>query len=335
MPKWQQQCIYQWREVDENTLEVASSSGYLKLETVTSHSEAQSLEQFYHVHQRDSSERPYNTRSRRTTSQPALLVRALRMSASIKTILILGGTSGIGAAFASRFHAQGKKVIVTGRRETRLDELKAAHAGMESHVMDNTDLAAIPGQLDTIFRAHPDIDTVWINGGLQKLSSIKDLNSSSDADVVLEVTTNATAPYIIARHVIPKLLARGTEANFMITSSGLAFVPAPMFPVYNATKAAAHAYMVSLRQGLKDSNVNVIEIVPPYTATDLDVGHKDQLPSTLKAMPLKDFEDEIFEKLDNTPAKDLKEVSAGTATGRVDAWRSGIGELLAKTPFGG
>nr|POE48736.1 putative oxidoreductase dlte [Quercus suber] len=267
------------------------------------------------------------------SNQP--IASAAIMSASIKTILIFGGTSGIGAAFASRFHKQGKKVIITGRREARLDAIKASHPGMESYVMDNTDLATIPSHLDTLFRRHPDIDTVWVNSGLQKLTSIQDLNSSSDADVILEVTTNITAPFLIARHVIPKLLARGTEANFLITSSALGFVPAPMFPVYNATKSAAHAYMVSIRQGLRDTNVNVIELVPPYVATELDVDYKGKLPVSVTPMGLQEFEDEVFDKLDNTPAQDLKEVSAGTATPRVDAWRGSIGALLAKTPFGG
>lgn len=256
------------------------------------------------------------------------------MSDSITTILILGGTSGIGEAFAKRFHSLGKKVIVTGRREDRLDTLKAAATGIETYVMDNADLAAIPGHLDALFSAY-DIQSVWVNAGLQKLTSITDLNSSSDADVLEEVTTNITAPFIIARHVIPKLVARGSESNFLITSSGLAFVANPLFPVYNATKAAIHQYMVSIRQGLKDSNVNIIELVPPYVATDLVAEHINKMPPHLKPISLQDYEDEVFTALESTPAKDLKEVTAGSATERVAAWRGSIGKILDQMPFGG
>jgi uncharacterized oxidoreductase len=256
------------------------------------------------------------------------------MSASFKTILIIGGTSGIGEAFAKRFHNQGKKVIVTGRREARLAELKSAATGLETYTMDNTDLSGISHHVDTLFTKYPQIDTVWVNGGIQTTSSLKDISTSTDDSIVKEVTTNVTAPYIFARHIIPRLLARGSESTFMITSSGLAYVPVPLFPVYNSTKAAIHSYLVALRQQLKGTDINVIEIVPPYTSTEIDVGYRHVLGG-LKPMPLADFTNEIFGVLDGNEAKDLKEIAAGSAVGRVDAWRSSIGEMLVSTGLGG
>ena len=113
---------------------------------------------------------------------------------------------GIGEAFARRFHRMGKKVIITGRRQDRLDEIKKSLPELQTYRMDNTELAALPGDVDLIFSKYPDIDTVWVNGGIQKFTSIKDLSTSSDEDVQLEVTTNVTAPYIIGRHVIPNVV---------------------------------------------------------------------------------------------------------------------------------
>lgn len=72
--------------------------------------------------------------------------------------MIIGGTSGIGEAFARRWHSAGKQVIVTGRRKDRLDELEKA--GLKGYVMDNTQLEALPGHVETLFSKFPDIDTV-------------------------------------------------------------------------------------------------------------------------------------------------------------------------------
>lgn len=76
----------------------------------------------------------------------------------IVRLMITGGTSGIGEAFAKRWHSADKRVIVTGRRKERLDELEKA--GLQGYVMDNTQLEALPGHVETLFSQSPDIDTV-------------------------------------------------------------------------------------------------------------------------------------------------------------------------------
>ena len=258
------------------------------------------------------------------------------MSASMNTILIVGGTSGIGEAFTKRFHGMGKKVIVTGRRKDRLSEMQKKLSGLEVYPFDMADLTSIQSHVEKLFSSYPDIDTVWINGGLQYLSSIKDIDSTTDARVIEEVTTNLTAPMVLGRHVIPRLLAQKKETQFMITSSGLGFVPVgSMFPIYCPTKAAIHGYLVGIRQALKETNVNVIEIVPPFVGgTELGPEHMDKV-AHLTPLPMEDFVNETFEQLDNNKASDLKEVAAGTAVDRVKAWRSGTGALLAKSGLGG
>lgn len=258
------------------------------------------------------------------------------MSASIHTILIIGGTSGIGEAFARRFHQQGKKVIITGRREARLTQIKSELSGLQTYVMDNADLASLPKHVDTLFARYPDIDTVWVNSGIMSASSPKDINNTTDEQIADEVTTNVTAPFVLARNIIPRLLARGPEqeSTFMITSSGLAFVPVPAFPIYNATKAAVHQYLVSVRQALQGTNVHIIEIVPPLVETGFGDAFR-HLIGGLRGMDLEDYTNETFQTLDSQPAKDLKEVAAGSAVGRVNAWRSSIGEMLKSSGLGG
>ena len=88
------------------------------------------------------------------------------MSASMNTILIIGATGGIGEAFAQRWHKQGKKIILTGRREERLKQIQNDLPGSESFVMDNSDLASLPQKVEEIISRFSALDTVWVNSGI-------------------------------------------------------------------------------------------------------------------------------------------------------------------------
>ena len=88
------------------------------------------------------------------------------MSASMKTILIIGGTGGIGEAFARRWHKQGKCIILTGRREERLKQIQKDLPGSEILVMDDSDITSLPQKVKDITLRYPAIDTVWVNSGI-------------------------------------------------------------------------------------------------------------------------------------------------------------------------
>lgn len=253
------------------------------------------------------------------------------MSASMKQILILGATSGIGEAFAKRFHSQGKSLILTGRNEKKLAELKAELPGIETRVLDQNDLANLPERVNELTTAFPKLDTVWVNGGIQKSFQFADPSSSTVESIALEVTTNLTAPIVLAKLFIPHLIK--VQGTFMITASGLSYVPLGTYPVYCPTKAAVHSFLVGLRQQMKDKNVNVIEITPPYVATQLDAAHPGS--TDMPAMKLQDFTDQIFEILDKNDAKDLKEVAVGFAAMGVGAWRGAFGPILEGQKIGG
>ncbi|KAK5938678.1 hypothetical protein PMZ80_008869 [Knufia obscura] len=255
------------------------------------------------------------------------------MSSSISTILIIGGTSGIGEAFAQRFHSMGKKVIITGRRQERLKELESQMESVKSYVMDNTDLSALPSHVEHLTKTFPDIDTVWVNSGIQEAFKFDDPTSSSDSKILNEINTNVSAPMLLARHFIPFLLKSGKEGNFMITTSGLAFVPVGAFPIYCPTKAFVHHFLVGLRQQMAGTNVNVIEIAPPRVETDLDAAHKEI--SNTPAMSLDEYTAKTFEVLDNNKASELKEVAVGFADMGAKAWRQSIGGLLEAMKIGG
>lgn len=97
----------------------------------------------------------------------------------------------------------------------------------------------------------------------------------------------------------PHLTSLCRPAAFVTTSSGLAFIPVPLYASYNATKAAVHSFTVSMRAQLASTNVHVIELAPPYVDTDLDLVHRERNVAAQggpekanKPMP----QDEYFEK---------------------------------------
>src|SRR5690606_23210062 len=82
------------------------------------------------------------------------------------------------------------------------------------------------------------------------------------------IATNLLGTIRLVHAFAPALTAR-PEAAILTVTSGLAYVPLPISPTYSATKAAVHSYTESLREQLRDTSVQVIEIVPPLTRTDL------------------------------------------------------------------
>ncbi|MQB20230.1 SDR family NAD(P)-dependent oxidoreductase [Agrobacterium tumefaciens] len=217
------------------------------------------------------------------------------------TVLITGGGSGIGRALAEAFHALGNKVIISGRRQSALDEVTSANPGMVSAVLDATKAENIRTFAETLTRDYPDLNVVINNAGIMKN---EDITAAPDYLEIAEETiaTNLLAPIRLTAALLPHFLKK-ENAAVLTVSSGLAFVPMVATPTYSATKSAIHAYSMALREQLKDTSVEVIEIAPPYVQTTLQ-GEKQAKDE--RAMPLDAFITEVMDILTNRP--DAKEV---------------------------
>ena len=170
------------------------------------------------------------------------------MTSSFSTILLIGGTSGIGEALARRFHALGKHLIITGRRTDRLAALASSLPGTSTYELDITDLPSLAPKIATIIADHPDINAVFLNADMQKSFSFLDPASITPDAIQEEINTNLTAPVLLTRLLLPHLLKvseKDKPATLVYTSSGLAFVPLGIYPVYCATKAAVSCSLPS------------------------------------------------------------------------------------------
>ena len=205
------------------------------------------------------------------------------------TMLITGGTSGIGRMLAEAFHDLGNTVIVAGRRQTLLDEVSAARPGITGLQLDLDDPASVQRAGDQIRERFALLNVLVANAGI---SSMEDMTAPGWDSATAEamVQTNITGVLRQFAAFLPMLNGKDGAA-VMTTTSNLAFVPRAIFPTYCATKAFLHSYLQSLRWQLRGTNVEVLELAPPYVATELSGKHQASDP---RAMPLDAFVAEVM-----------------------------------------
>ncbi|OAF15075.1 SDR family oxidoreductase [Bradyrhizobium neotropicale] len=209
------------------------------------------------------------------------------------TILITGGTSGIGRALAEALHDRGNRVIIAGRRQALLDQITAERPGMVGQPLDLDDPAA-PSRLATEVRARfPELNFLIANAGISKAEDMTaDGWNVSDAEAMVE--TNILGVLRVAGAFLP-ILKTQQNATIMVTSSNLAFVPRADFPTYCASKAFLHSWLQSLRHQLRNIPIEVLELAPPYVQTELTGA---QQASDARAMPLTAYVAEVMQLLE-------------------------------------
>jgi uncharacterized oxidoreductase len=210
------------------------------------------------------------------------------------TILITGGTSGIGRGLAEAFHANGNRVIVTGRSSSLLDELAEASPGISGLLLDLGDPASLPAMQEEALHRFPDLNVVIANAGI---SGKEDLTGDpwdlSFAETMIQI--NVMGVLRTAEAFLPHL-RRQREATLVVTGSKLAFLPSSSFPTYCGTKAFLHSWLQSLRHQWRETTVEVLELLPPYVATKLT--GPEQLTDP-RAMPLESFVREVMTLLES------------------------------------
>jgi uncharacterized oxidoreductase len=183
-----------------------------------------------------------------------------------RTILITGGTRGIGFELARQLLAQGNTVIVTGRDAQRIGDACVQLPGLHGIVSDVSEAAAIVALHAEVTARFPELDVLVNNAGIMRNLDLT--RQRSLADVTCEIDVNLRGPVQMVQQFLPHLRARGMSVIVNV-SSGLAFVPLAISPIYSAAKAALHAYTRALRVQLAGSGVHVFELAPPPVETRL------------------------------------------------------------------
>ena len=207
------------------------------------------------------------------------------------TILITGGTSGIGRGLAEAFHERGNRVIVAGRR--RADEIMERHPGVVGLQADLNDVDALANLTSEVRDRFPEINVLIANAGISQAEDMMSESWNARAGQAM-VETNILGVLRVTAALLP-ILKHQPNAAIMATSSALAFVPRADFPTYCATKAFLHSWLQSLRHQLRNVPVEVLELAPPYVRTEITGAQQASDP---RAMPVEDYVAEVMRLLE-------------------------------------
>jgi uncharacterized oxidoreductase len=253
------------------------------------------------------------------------------MKTTGNTILITGGGSGIGRGLAEAFHALGNQVIIAGRRKQALEETTARNAGMASLLLDVKNPADIRSFAAQVATRYPKLNVLINNSGIMRVEKLQ-AQQDDLADVESTIATNLLGPIRLTAALLP-LLQKQSHSTIMNVSSGLAFVPLTATPTYCATKAAIHSYTQSLRFQLRKSTTEVLELIPPYVATDLLNGGSDP-----RAMPLAEYLAEVMNILKTQPnateicVERVKPLRFAVESGGYDSFFKNFNEAMEVNP---
>ena len=212
------------------------------------------------------------------------------------TILVTGGGTGIGRGLAESLHRLGNQVIIAGRRLEPLQAVAEANPGIQYLSLDQGDPADIRRFAIELNDGYPDLNVIVNNAGIQR---VEDLTTGGPGAAEQTVAINLLGPIRLTAALLQRLLGKQHAAILNVTS-GLAFMPSALTPTYCASKAALHSYTQSLRFQLRDTAVQVIEIIPPQVQTALQ-GERGFDPT---GMPLDEYITETMTLLQNHPEAD-------------------------------
>ncbi|GLU53125.1 SDR family oxidoreductase [Dyadobacter frigoris] len=235
------------------------------------------------------------------------------------TVLITGGSAGIGFEIAKLLSEKGNKVIITGRDETRLKNALSKLPDVVGFAYDVTIEEDVDKLIETLTKDFPTLNMVINNAGKANLSKL-----AEKADIFQKAGEEMLTNYLSILRINEKLLSllgAQKEAAIVNVSSIVAFVPNHVMATYGATKAALHSYSQSLRIALaKSTSIKVFELMPPLVNTDFsqEIGGANGISPVI-----------VAEDLINALETDTYEIHVGRTAQIFELFHASPAEALA------
>lgn len=225
------------------------------------------------------------------------------MELTDKIILVTGGSSGIGAAIATRFARTGNTVVICGRDPARL-AAAASRMKVQAITCDIADPDQCKAMLDAIAKDHFRLDILVNCAGI--MFSYDFAGDPATAEKLeAEIKINALAPLRLTHAALP-LFERSREPGIVFVSSGLAYAPFAETPAYSGTKALIHHSAMALRHQFKRRGIKVFELLPPVTDTPMADGVNT---GGFRKTPVADVVDALIAGME----RDRYEIAAGAS----------------------
>ncbi|MFA1549643.1 SDR family NAD(P)-dependent oxidoreductase [Actinomadura chokoriensis] len=181
-----------------------------------------------------------------------------------KTVLITGGTSGMGLATAHRLIGEGAQVIVTGRTQARVDAaVRNLGPNASGAVADIADLSAVNALMDTVRDRHGHLDSLFANAGTGTFLPFEHI---TEPDFDHGVDVNFKGVFFTVQKALPLLVDGG---SIVINASWTLHRGNSVLTLYSATKAAAHNLARTLAAGLAPRGIRVNSVSPGYIDTPM------------------------------------------------------------------
>lgn len=199
------------------------------------------------------------------------------MKRSGNTVLITGGSAGIGLALAEVFLKEGSEVIICGRTQKTLDDASKKFPKLKTIVADISSATGRDFLVTEITNRFPNLNILVNNAGVYSIIDILDHNYI--ATLEKELATNLVAPMTLIQQLLP-IIEKQTDATIVNVTSGYVFIPSAQSSAYSASKTGLRATTQGLRFQLRHKPIRIVEVVPPAVDTQMNKGKNISVMST-------------------------------------------------------
>ena len=223
-----------------------------------------------------------------------------------KTVLVTGGSSGIGLALAEALAGRGHRVLAVGRSEAKLDAARRRVPSLQTLAADVAD--ADDRERVVAWAEGEGLDVLVNNAGTMRALDVRGGPTVAGA-VASEIAVDLTAPVDLSLRLLPHLLSR-PEAAVVNVTTGLVYAPSFAHPAYAAAKAGLHAWTRALRHQLRGTAVRVVEVLPPAVDTPLNTSDDPKVAPEAVAEAVVDGLDRGRDEVRVGQAKALRVIAA-------------------------